>query len=56
MLRPARTVRVTTKEEVEVALATADQITVEGDDELLLMRSIRPQAMARRTRSRLKSI
>jgi hypothetical protein len=35
MLRPVRTVRVTTKEELDAALATADQITVEGDDELL---------------------
>jgi hypothetical protein len=36
MLRPVRTVRVTSKEELDAALATtADQITVEGDDELL---------------------
>jgi cobalamin biosynthesis Mg chelatase CobN len=35
MLRPVRTVFVTTKEELDAALATADQITVEGDDELL---------------------
>jgi hypothetical protein len=35
MLRPVRTVRATTKEEVDAALARADQITVEGDDELL---------------------
>ena len=35
MLRPVRTVRVTTKEEFDAALATADQITVEGDDKLL---------------------
>jgi hypothetical protein len=35
MLRPVRTARATTKEEVDAALATADQITVEGDDELL---------------------
>jgi hypothetical protein len=35
MLRPVRTVRATTKEEVDAALAAADQITVEGDDELL---------------------
>jgi hypothetical protein len=32
---PERTVRVTTKEELDAALTTADQITVEGDDELL---------------------
>jgi hypothetical protein len=35
MLRPARTVRVTTKEETDATFATADQITVEGDDKLL---------------------
>jgi hypothetical protein len=35
MLRPVKTASVTTKEELDVALATADQITVEGDDELL---------------------
>jgi hypothetical protein len=35
MLRPTRTVRVTTREELDAALATADQVTVEGDDELL---------------------
>jgi hypothetical protein len=35
MLRPVKTVRATTKEEVDAALDTADQITVEGDDELL---------------------
>lgn len=35
MLRPVRTVSVTTKEELDEALATADQITVEGDDRLL---------------------
>lgn len=35
MLRPVRTARVTSKEELDAALATADQITVEGDDELL---------------------
>ena len=35
MLRPVRTVRVATKEELDAALAAADQITVEGDDELL---------------------
>jgi len=35
MLRPVRTVLATTKEEVDAALATADQITVEGGDELL---------------------
>ncbi len=35
MLRPVRTVRVTTKEELDAALPTADQITIEGDDELL---------------------
>jgi hypothetical protein len=35
MLRPVQTVRVTTKEELDAALATADRITVEGDDELL---------------------
>jgi hypothetical protein len=35
MLRPVKTVRATTKEEVDAALATADQVTVEGDDELL---------------------
>jgi hypothetical protein len=35
MLRPVRTVRVTSKEELDAALASADQITVEGDDELL---------------------
>jgi hypothetical protein len=35
MLRPMRIVRVTTKEELGAALATADQVVVEGDDELL---------------------
>ena len=35
MLRPVQTVRVTTREELDAALATADQITVDGDDELL---------------------
>ena len=35
MLRPVRTILATTREEVDTALATADQITVEGDDELL---------------------
>jgi hypothetical protein len=35
MVRPVRTVRVTSKEEVDAALATADQVVVEGDDELL---------------------
>ena len=35
MVRPTRTVRVTSKEEVDAALATADQVVVEGDDELL---------------------
>jgi hypothetical protein len=35
MLRPVRTVTVTSKEELDAALASADQITVEGDDELL---------------------
>ena len=36
MLRPVRTVRVTTKEELDAALATAaDQVIVEGDDDLL---------------------
>jgi hypothetical protein len=35
MLRPVRSVRVTTKEELDAALATADQVVVEGDDELL---------------------
>jgi hypothetical protein len=35
MVRPARTVLVTSKEEVDAALATADQVVVEGDDELL---------------------
>ena len=35
MLRPVPTVRVTTKEELDAALATADRITVEGDDTLL---------------------
>jgi CspA family cold shock protein len=35
MLRPVRTVRATTKDEVDAALATADQVVVEGDDELL---------------------
>jgi len=52
MLRLVRTVRATTKEEVDAAFATADQITVEGDDELLtyavntrrlvIQRSLRP--------------
>jgi hypothetical protein len=35
MVRPVRTVRVTTKEQFDAALARADQITVEGDDKLL---------------------
>jgi cold shock protein len=35
MLRPVKAVRVTTKEALDAALATADQITVDGDDELL---------------------
>jgi hypothetical protein len=35
MLHPLRTVLATTKEQLDAALATADQITVEGDDELL---------------------
>jgi hypothetical protein len=35
VLRPVQTVIVTSKEELDAALATADQITVEGDDELL---------------------
>jgi len=35
MLTPVRTVRATTREEIDAALATADQVTVEGDDELL---------------------
>src|SRR3984957_7659019 len=35
MLRPARTVRVRTKEELAAAFATADQIVVDGDDSLL---------------------
>lgn len=33
--RPLREVHATTKEELDAALATADQIVVEGDDELL---------------------
>jgi hypothetical protein len=36
MLRPGRTVRVTTKEELVAALAAADQIIVEGRDTALL--------------------
>jgi hypothetical protein len=35
MLRPVRTRHATTKEEVDIALASADQVIVEGDDELL---------------------
>ena len=35
MRRPARTVRVRTKEELDAAFATADQIVVDGDDSLL---------------------
>jgi hypothetical protein len=35
MLRPVRTVHATTKGEIDAALATADQVSVEGDDELL---------------------
>ena len=35
MLRPMRTVRVTSYQDLPAALATADQIVVEGDDELL---------------------
>jgi hypothetical protein len=35
VLRPVKTVLATTKEELDAALATADQITVECDDELL---------------------
>ena len=35
MLRPVRTVRVTTEAELDAALATADQVIVEGDDRLL---------------------
>src|SRR5690348_1333426 len=35
MLRPVRTARVTTKRELDAALATADQVTIEGDDDLL---------------------
>jgi hypothetical protein len=33
--RPARVVRVTSKEELDSALASADQVIVEGDDRLL---------------------
>jgi hypothetical protein len=35
MPRPLKTVHMTTTEELDPALATADQITVEGDNELL---------------------
>jgi hypothetical protein len=35
LFRPARIVRVTTKQEFDSALGSADQVIVEGDDELL---------------------
>ncbi|HVY15644.1 MAG TPA: hypothetical protein VHB27_10460 [Rhodopila sp.] len=35
LLRPARVARVTTKEELDAALASADRVVVEGDDALL---------------------
>ncbi len=35
MLPPVRTVHVTAKEQLAAALAAADQVVVEGDDELL---------------------
>lgn len=35
VLRPVKTALATTKEELDAALASADQVTVEGDDELL---------------------
>jgi hypothetical protein len=35
MFRPTRIIRVTTKQEFDSALRSADQVIVEGDDELL---------------------
>ncbi len=35
LFRPARVIRVTTEQELDSALATADQVIVEGDDRLL---------------------
>jgi hypothetical protein len=47
MLRPMQTIRVTTKEELDAALARAGQVVVEGNDELLSYAIERHAARAR---------